>query len=107
MARSLGAIAALYGRVLALDRYTGEALLGGAAVAAALLAAGAATRSAAVLALAGIGSFGYLFGSIMWFLRDTLGAPLALLLGGVALLAVAVITLKLGSMTRAMDPDGR
>ena len=109
----LGAVVALYGPTLAFgdaegeDSYMGEALLAGVAVAATLLTVGAWVRSPAMLALAGVGSFGYLFGSIVWFLRDTLGMPLALLLGGVSVLTVALLTLRLGSLAKkkAVPPD--
>lgn len=97
----VGTVTALYGPVIAAgEDFTGEALLIGSGVAVALLVAGVWLRSTPVLALAAIGTFGFLFASILWFLQDTLGAPLALLLGGVSLLVVAWVTLRLGNLTR-------
>ncbi len=78
----------------------------GLAVAGGLLAASTWLRSTPVLVLGAIGLFMYLVGVITRYLSDTVGAPLALLLSGVALLAVALGASRLQRFTRRNGPEG-
>jgi Predicted membrane protein (DUF2157) len=77
----------------------------GLTVSVALLAASAWLRSTAVLALSSVALFLYLVSTIMRYLSDTLGAPLALLLSGIALLAVALGTSRLRRFTQTPEVD--
>ncbi len=79
---------------------SGSALLVGVAGSAALLVAGVRLAGWAGTALAGLGLFGYLTGAILHFFGETVGAPLALLIGAVVLLGVAFGFVRLGRSAR-------
>jgi hypothetical protein len=94
----LGAAGAVISPVL-MGGPGGFSLLVGVAVGVALLAASAALRNVGMLALGALGLFGYLVGSIVHFLSDSIGVPFALLLSGIALLLVAIVVMRLRRST--------
>lgn len=75
------------------------ALALGIASTAGLMAASVAWRQTTLLASGSAGLFVYLAWFIGRYLSDSLGLPLALLLGGIALLALAVLTARLRRST--------
>jgi hypothetical protein len=102
---TLGGVAALYAPLL-----TGEhraAAIVGLATAAALMAASVFLRRTVLLGLGVFGVFFYGIQTVLRYFGDTLGAPVALLIGGVALIAVAVLTVRLIPRTshRPREPD--
>lgn len=103
--RVLGAIAALLAPLFGVEEAPGAWLLLGSAVSAGLLVAGVRLPGTAVTVLAGLGLFGYLTGTILHFFGETIGAPLALLLGAAVLLAVALLYGRRGRRSGA-HPDG-
>jgi hypothetical protein len=100
--RILGAIAMLQAPLYALDVRVGVWLPVGTGVSAVLLLVGVWLPGNAVAVLAGIGLFGYLTGTILHFFGETIGAPLALLLGALVLLGAAIVF----SRRRRPRPDG-
>jgi len=102
----LGSFLALYmPQLIAGTNIVWMAFVLGLAVAGGLLAASTWLRSTPVLVLSAIGLFMYLVGVITQYLSDTVGAPLALLLSGVALLAVALGASRLQRFTRRNGPE--
>jgi hypothetical protein len=101
-AMTIGAAGAVYAPMLAMES-TGLATLLGVGVAAALLATSVWQRSGPLLVAGAIGLFGYLVGAIVYFLSDSVGVPIALLLSGVALLGVAVVIARLKRFTGPTD----
>jgi uncharacterized membrane protein len=67
----------------------------GIAVSIGLIGASVVLRHTGVLALGAVGLFGYLTGTISFYLADTVGVPFALLLSGVVLVGVAIAVTKL------------
>ena len=57
-----------------------------------------------MLVLGAIGLFGYLVGAIVYYLEDTVGLPVALLLCGLVLLGVAIGTARLRRFTTPSRP---
>lgn len=75
--------------------WMGFGLLLGVATAVALLAASVWLHRTEMLVLGGLGLFGYLVGAIVYFLSDSIGLPIALLLSGLVLLGVAIAMTRL------------
>ncbi|MBI3648761.1 MAG: DUF2157 domain-containing protein [Actinobacteria bacterium] len=98
-ALGLGAIASLYAPTITVQWSTDLGIWMGVATAVALLVASVGLRSTALLVVAGIGLFSYLLSAIMYYLADTLGAPIALFVSGLVLIAVAFVTARLKKVT--------
>jgi len=71
----------------------------GIAVSIGLIGASVVLRHSGVLALGALGLFGYLTGTIGYYLADTVGVPAVLLLSGVVLVGVAIAVTKLRHVT--------
>jgi hypothetical protein len=78
----------------------------GLATAGALLAVSVAVGEPVLLVPGGLALFAYLLSAIQRYLGDTLGMPIVLLLAGVALLAIALVTARLRTLTRGRGPTG-
>ena len=104
-AMTIAAVGAVYAPTVAMES-TGLAMLLGVGVAAALLVTSVWQRSTPLLVAGAIGLFGYLVGAIVYFLSDSVGVPIALLLSGVALLGVAVVIARLKRFTAPTDGSG-
>jgi len=64
-----------------------------------LIGASVVLRHSGVLALGALGLFGYLTGTIGYYLADTVGLPAVLLLSGVVLVGVAIAVTRLRHVT--------
>jgi hypothetical protein len=102
----LGAGLALIAPTLLMADETGIALILGIALAAGLLAAATWLRSTPMLVLSGIALFFYMVSGIGQYLAESIGAPLALALSGLMLIAVAIVVSRLRRFTRS-DPAPR
>lgn len=95
VAMPLGALSVMFGPVLA----TGEgdwSLLWGLGTGLGLMTAAVAYREIPVLAIAAVGTFGFLAGTVVSYFGDTLGVPLALALAGLLIVAGAVVAARWG-----------
>ena len=92
---ALGCFAALYAPTAIANESEGGAVLLGLATAAALTAAAVAARRPPLLLAGAVGLFAYLPGAAVYYLGDTLGTELTLLIVGIALLGVAVLMARL------------
>ena len=101
-AMTLGAVGMVVAPLFAMDP-PGFGQLLGVGVAIVLLAASVWQRSTPMLVAGAIGLFFYLVAAIVYFLSDTVGTPIALLLSGVALMGVAVVTARLKRFTGGGD----
>lgn len=90
---ALGGVAALYAPLMA-GEHRGAAIAG-LATAAALMTVSIPLRRTVLLGLGAFGVLVYGIQAVLWYFADSLGAPLALLIGGVALIGVAVLTVRL------------
>ena len=97
-AMTLGAVGMVFAPLFAMDP-PGFGQLLGVGVAIALLAASVWQRSTPMLIAGAIGLFFYLVSAIVYFLSDSVGTPIALLLSGVVLMGVAVGTARLKRFT--------
>ena len=101
-AMALGAVGMVVAPLFAMEP-PGFGQLLGVAVAVCLLAASVWQRNTAMLVAGAIGLFAYLVAAVRYFLSDTVGTPIALLLSGVALMRVAVVTARLKRFTGGGD----
>jgi hypothetical protein len=97
---ALGAVIAAGSPLALLGESVGVGLLVGVAVTAVLLATSVWLRSVPALILGAIGLFGYVTGCAVHFLADSAGLPLALLLSGLLLVGIALLTVRLGRITK-------
>jgi hypothetical protein len=95
----IGAAGAILAPWFVIPGWTGFGLILGVAVAITMLVASVAWRRTEMLVLGALGLFGYLVGAIVYFLEDTVGLPVALLLCGLVLLGVAIGTARLRRFT--------
>lgn len=86
----VAALAAIWTPIPMTDESLGAALVYGIVVSGVVLAAGVWLRSVPALGIGAFGVFVYVTWSAVHFLRDTAGTPIALLLAGLAFVAVAV-----------------
>jgi hypothetical protein len=103
-ALALGAIGVVIAPMYAME-WTGFGLLLGVGVSIALLGSSVWLRNTPMLIGGALGLFGYLVGTIVYFLSDTVGVPLALLLSGAVLIGVAVVTARLRRLTDREGPE--
>ncbi len=89
-----GGVAVLVGAAITADDWSDAAPLLGLAASAVLVAVGVATVRTPLTIVGLVGGFGYLPWTIGHFFADSLGVPLAMLLCGVALLAVTLVVLR-------------
>jgi hypothetical protein len=89
-----GGVAVLAGAGITTDDWPDAAPLLGLAAAAVFVAVGIATVRTPLLVVGLVGGFGYLPWTVGHFFADSLGVPLAMLLCGVALLAVTLVVLR-------------
>ena len=89
-----GGVAVLAGAGITADDWSDAAPLLGLAASAVLVAVGVATVRTPLTIVGLVGGFGYLPWTIGHFFADSLGVPLAMLLCGVALLAVTLVVLR-------------
>ena len=90
----IGSIGAILAPMYTFE-WMGFGLLLGVATAVAMLAASVWMHRTEMLVLGGLGLFGYLVGAIGYFLADSVGLPIALLLSGLVLLGVAIAMARL------------
>jgi hypothetical protein len=95
----IGAAGAIWAPQLVVAGWTGFGLVLGVVVAVAMLVTSVAWHRIEMLVLGALGLFGYLVGAIVYFLEDTVGLPVALLLCGLVLLGVAIATARLRRFT--------
>jgi hypothetical protein len=93
-----GGVAVLAGTGITADDWPDAAPLLGLAVAAAFVAVGVATVRTPLTVVGLVGGFGYLPWTIGHFFADSLGVPMAMLLCGLALLAVTLVVLRRTSL---------
>ena len=103
VALALGAVGVVIAPTFAMVP-AGFGLVLGTVGSAALLAASVGLRNTPTLVLGALGLFAYLTGTIVRYLSDTIGVPVALLLSGVVLVGVAVATSRLKRLTGAASP---
>jgi hypothetical protein len=89
-----GGVAVLAGAGITADDWSDAAPLLGLAVAVVFVAVGIATVRTPLTVVGLVGGFGYLPWTIGHFFADSLGVPLAMLLCGIALLAVTLVVLR-------------
>jgi hypothetical protein len=89
-----GGVAVLAGAGVTVDGWPDAAPLLGLAAAVVLLAVGVATDRTPLTVVGLVGGFGYLPWTVGHFFADSLGVPLAMLLCGVALLAITLVVLR-------------
>ncbi|MGH3570309.1 MAG: hypothetical protein ACRDUW_00500 [Pseudonocardiaceae bacterium] len=89
-----GGVAVLAGAGITAADWSDAAPLLGLAVAAVFVAVGVATVRTPLTVVGLVGGFGYLPWTIGHFFADSLGVPLAMLVCGVALLAVTLVVLR-------------
>jgi hypothetical protein len=99
VALGLGAAGAVIGPLFAMGDSIGFGLLLGLGVSVALLVGSTAFRDVGMLAFGAIGLFGYLVATIIEYLSDSIGTPLALLLSGLVLIVIAVVVMRLRRFT--------
>jgi predicted membrane protein DUF2157 len=92
-----GGVAVLAGTGLTVGDWSDAAPLLGLAAAVVLLAVGIGTDRTPLTVVGLVGGFGYLPWTVGHFFADSLGVPLAMLLCGVALLAVTLVVLRRSS----------
>lgn len=100
----IGSVGAVIAPLYAMAQSSGFGLVLGVLVGVGLLVTSVATRNTVMLGAGALGLFGYLTGTIMRYLSDTAGAPIALLLSGLVLIGVAIVTMRLRRFT---GPDVR
>jgi hypothetical protein len=89
-----GGVAVLAGAGITADEWSDAAPLLGLAAAAVFVALGIATVRTPLIVVGLVGGFGYLPWTVGHFFADSLGVPLAMLLCGIALLAVTLVALR-------------
>ncbi|PZS29631.1 MAG: hypothetical protein DLM61_12530 [Pseudonocardiales bacterium] len=89
-----GGVAVLAGAGITMDDWPDAAPLLGLAAAAVFVAVGVATVRTPLTVVGLAGGFGYLPWTVGHFFADSLGVPLAMLLCGIALLAVTLVVLR-------------
>lgn len=94
MALAGGGVAVLAGMGITADDWSDAAPLLGLTAATVLVAVGVATDRTPLTVVGLAGEFGYLPWTVGHFFADSLSAPLAMLLCGVALLAVTLVVLR-------------
>ncbi len=99
-ALALGSLTGLVGPMVMSEKGPGSNLLLGLAVSAAFLAGSVALRQTVLLRSGAAGLFVYTLWTIGYYFSESLGWPLALLLSGVALLAIALLTVRLRPLVR-------
>jgi hypothetical protein len=102
----IGAAGAIWAPQFVVAGWTGFGLVLGVAVAITMLVTSVAWHRTEMLVLGALGLFGYLVGAIVYFLEDTVGLPVALLLCGLVLLGVAIGTARLRRFTTPGHPLG-
>jgi hypothetical protein len=95
-AYAIGSLAAVIGPFIGPQGWTGFV---GLATGAVLMALSVGVRSTVLLGFGAFAVFVYLLRVTLQYLGETIGAPLALLVAGVALLAVALVTARLRRLT--------
>ena len=103
----LGSGLALVGPVVMIETKPGLNFILGLAISAALLVASVAIRQTVLLGFGAAGLFVYTLWTIGYYFSESLGWPLALLLSGVALLAIALLAVRLRPLARGSErrPD--
>lgn len=104
IAMAAGGVAVLAGAGITAGDWSDAAPLLGVAASAVLLAVGVATDRTPLTIVGLAGGFGYLPWTIGHFFADSLGAPLAILLCGIALLGITLVALRRPS--RSTGPGG-
>lgn len=89
-----GGVAVLAGAGITVDDWPDAAPLLGLAAAAVFVAVGVATVRTPLIVVGLVGGFGYLPWTVGHFFAGSLGVPLAMLLCGIALLAVTLVVLR-------------
>jgi hypothetical protein len=102
----IGVAGAIWAPQFVVAGWTGFGLVLGVAVAVAMLVTSVAWHRTEMLVLGALGLFGYLVGAIVYFLKDTVGLPVALLLCGLVLLGVAIATARLRRFAAPGRPAG-
>jgi hypothetical protein len=107
LAMAAGGVAVLAGAGITAGDWSDAAPLLGLAAATVLLAVGVATDRTPLTVVGLAGGFGYLPWTVGHFFADSLGVPLAILLCGIALLAVTLVVLRRPSRgLRSIGPGG-
>lgn len=96
LAMAAGGVAVLAGTGITAGDWSDAAPLVGLAAATVLLAVGVATDRSPLTVVGLAGGFGYLPWTVGHFFADSLGVPLAILLCGIALLALTLVVLRRG-----------
>lgn len=104
IAMAAGGVAVLAGAGITAGDWSDAAPLLGLAASVVLLAGGVATDRTPLTIVGLAGGFGYLPWTIGHFFADSLGAPLAILLCGIALLGITLVVLR--RPTRSTGPEG-
>ena len=99
----IGSISAIWAPMFA-SPWQGFALLLGVATAIAMLVMSVALHRTEMLVLGALGLFVYLVGAIVYFLEDSVGLPIALLLSGLVLVGIAIGTARLRRFTAEEHP---
>jgi hypothetical protein len=100
LAMAAGGVAVLAGAGITAGDWSDAAPLLGLAAATVLLAVGVATDRTPLTVVGLAGGFGYLPWTVGHFFADSLGVPLAILLCGIALLAVTLVVLRRGKVLK-------
>lgn len=106
IALTTGGVAVLAGVGITVGDWSDAAPLLGLAASTILLAVGVATNRTPLTIVGLAGGFGYLPWTVGHFFADSLGAPLAILLSGIALLAITLVVLRRPSGARSRAREG-